>query len=271
MPDKPPFGILAASVTHNKVKSNCLHYLIISMHGVFITGTDTGIGKTIVAAGIARLLKKNKIDVTVMKPFATGASYYSKKYRSEDTAMLANAAEASELDEELNPSFFKIPASPLMAAQILKQDPPDTKSVLFALKELGKRHQFVVVEGIGGLMVPLTEQEYVADFIKATGLAVVIVTRPSLGTLNHTLLTVGMCRKYGLEILGIVINMMPSNPTRVEKNTPDTIKRLASVPILAILPEMKTASYDKVATLLEREKALDKIYHQHCYPNHGAS
>src|SRR5688572_25075313 len=92
--------------------------LIIFMRGIFVAGTDTGVGKTAVAAGIAWLLKSRRVDVGVMKPFATGSKRHSARYQSEDTAMLAAAAGAPESDEELNPFFFKIPASPLMAAQL---------------------------------------------------------------------------------------------------------------------------------------------------------
>ncbi|MEO9364332.1 MAG: dethiobiotin synthase [Nitrososphaera sp.] len=229
------------------------------MRGVFVTGTDTGVGKTVVAAGVAWLLRKKGIDVVAMKPFATGEKHYSKKFKSEDTAVLAKATGAVEPDEELNPVFFRVPASPLMAAQILKKNPPDVHGVLFPLKKLGIKYQFVVVEGIGGLMVPLTEREFVADFVRLADLPVVIVTHPRLGTLNHTLLTVRACREFGLDVRGIIVNMMPKKPSTVEKNAPHIMQRLAGVPVLAVLPEMKNHDCKEVGRLLGKTDVAEKI------------
>jgi dethiobiotin synthetase len=242
------------------VKFKPVLYLIISMRGVFVTGTDTGVGKTVVAAGLACLLRKKGIDIGVMKPFATGDKLYSKRFKSEDTSILAEAAGVSEDDEDLNPAFFKVPASPLMAAQILRKSPTDVQDALFPLKKLGIKHQFVVVEGIGGLMVPLTEREFVADFVRLADLPVLIVTHPRLGTLNHTLLTVRVCHEFGLNIIGIIVNMMPKRPSAVEKKTPYVIQRLAGVPVLAVLPEMKNRpDYKEIAKLLEKTELVEKI------------
>lgn len=229
------------------------------MRGIFVTGTDTGVGKTAVAAGIAYLLKKRGVNVGVMKPFATASKRHSAKYRSEDTAILASVADATESDPELNPSFFRVPAAPLMASQLTKEKPVDMQEVLFALKKLQITHDFVVVEGIGGLMVPLTEHEFVADFAKLAGLPMLIVSQPRLGTINHTLLTVRVCRDFGLDILGIAVNMMPKKPTAVEKKNPETIARLAGVPVLAVLPEMKKADHGEMASLIEKSLLAGKI------------
>lgn len=229
------------------------------MRGVFVTGTDTGVGKTQVAAGLAWLLKKRKIDVAVTKPFATGDKFHSKKWKSEDTAILAEAAGAAEPDDELNPVFFKVPASPLMAAQMLGKSPPDVHGALFPVKKLGIMHQFVIVEGIGGLMVPLTEREFVADFARLSALPVVIVAHPRLGTINHTLLTVRVCRDFGLDIMGIIVNRMPKKPSAVERRAPEMIQRLAGVPVLAVLPEMKKPDYKAIGMLLEKTDLVDRL------------
>ena len=229
------------------------------MRGVFVTGTGTGVGKTLVSASIAWALRKRNMDVVASKPFATGKKVYSSRYKSQDTAILAEAAGVTEPDEELNPFFFKVPTAPLLAAQILKKPTADVHGALFPLKKLGIKHGFVVVEGIGGLMVPLTESEFVADFARLAGLPVVIVTTPKLGTINHTLLTVRVCREFGLDIAGIIVNMMPKNPDAVEKNTPKLVQRLASVPVLATLPLMKKPNYKQAASALERQGAVDRI------------
>ncbi|HKU49182.1 MAG TPA: dethiobiotin synthase, partial [Nitrososphaera sp.] len=160
------------------------------MRGVFVTGTDTGIGKTVFSAGLAWVLRKRKIDVGVMKPFATGASAFSKKYRSEDVAMLAKAAGVKEIDSELNPSYYDVPASPLMASVLTGESPPVMQNIIKSLKGLSLRHDFLIVEGIGGIQVPLAKGVSVVDFVELTGLPVIIVSRAAVGTLNHTILTV---------------------------------------------------------------------------------
>lgn len=229
------------------------------MRGVFITGTGTGVGKTAVAAGLAWALRKRGIDVGVMKPFATAGRVFSKKYRSSDTAVLARAAGTFEPDHELNPFFYSIAASPLMASQARNEPPVDIAKTMLALEKLAGRHDFTIVEGIGGIMVPLTENEYVADFAKRIDLPVVIVSQPMLGTLNHTLLTVMACQKFGLDIKGIIINKMPKKPSIIEQKTPKVIEELSGVPVLGTLPFSKGANYAKIGRLLEKEMDLDRL------------
>lgn len=221
------------------------------MRGVFITGTSTGVGKTIVAAGLAAALRKRDVNVGVMKPFATASKRYSSKFRSEDTAILARAAGVNDSDEEINPAFYELPAAPLMAAKMTNSS-VNMQEVLYALKKLSIKHSFVVVEGIGGIMVPLTEKETVADFAKLAEMPIVIVTHPLLGTMNHTILTVNACRQYGMDIKGIIVNMMPKKPSKVEKATPETIERFTKIPVVATIPFSKSPSYRRTASLLEK-------------------
>lgn len=229
------------------------------MRGFFITGTGTGIGKTAVAAGLAWALRKRGLDVGVMKPFATADKEYSKEYRSRDTSLLAKAAGVNDGDSEINPFFYPLAASPLMASQILRKPPVNIQKALEALDNLASKHDFVVVEGIGGVMVPLTEKEYVLDFAKQTGLAILIVSQPMLGTLNHTLLTVMACRQFGLDISGIIINKMSKKPSIIEQRTPKVIERQSGIPVIGILPYMKGTNYRKMGKVLEKKVNLDKL------------
>ena len=231
----------------------------ISMRGVFVIGTDTGVGKTIFAAGLAWALRRKSVDVGVMKPFATASRSFSRSHKSADVAMLAKAAAAKENDSMLNPSFYEIPASPLMASQLSGQAPPVLEDALRSFEKLLALHAFVIVEGIGGIMVPLTERDYLVDFIKLTGLSVIIVSRPSLGTLNHTMLTVRACRSSGLAIAGVVINMMPKKPTRVEKNTPNMLAKLTGVPILGTIPRLSKPGYVSAGKVVEKRIDLDRL------------
>jgi dethiobiotin synthetase len=229
------------------------------MQGVFVTGTSTGVGKTVVAAGLAWALRKRGFGIGVMKPFATADRIFSKKYRSRDTALLAKAAGVTEPDPELNPYFYPMAASPIMASKILGKPPINIEEAVQALKNLASKHDFLIVEGIGGVMVPLTEDEHVADFAKQIGLPVVIVSQPMLGTLNYTLLTVMACRQFDLNIRGIIINKMPKKPSTIEQKTPKVIEKQSGVPVLGILPFLRDMNYAKMGKMLEMKVDLDKL------------
>jgi dethiobiotin synthetase len=229
------------------------------MRGVFVTGTDTGVGKTLFASGLAWALRRRGINVGVMKPFATGRHFFSKKYKSSDAGLLAKAAGVRDSDDELNPSFYDVAASPLVASVLSGREAPRIPDALHSLRTLAKRHAFMVVEGIGGIMVPLSEKFYVSDFVKLTGLPTIIVTRPSLGTLNHTILTVNGCRQSGLFIAGIVVNIMPARASTVERYAPETIARLTGIPILGIIPKFQRPSYVSVGRHIQKTIDLDQL------------
>jgi dethiobiotin synthetase len=227
----------------------------ISKKGIFISGTDTGVGKTYVACSLAYLLRSRGINVGVMKPFATGTNIYSQKFRSEDTANLAGAANVSDTDDEINPTFFPIAASPFMASVITKGK-VSLKNNLRAFRRLKEKHDFILVEGIGGIMVPLTSTHVLADFVKLTTLPVIIVTSVKLGSINHVLLTVAACEKYGLPISGIVINRMPSNPSEVQIMTPTFVEKLTDLPVIAIMPEQRTPKFESGSVYFENWSEL---------------
>ena len=148
--------------------------------GVFITGTDTEVGKTVVACGIVRLLRRWKKNVGVMKPFATGTQ--------DDARRLMAVAETKLPLTLVNPQFFKEPLAPAVAAA-LEEKPVDLDAVYKAFWDIAKQHEVLVVEGIGGVRVPLAESTYVIDLMAALRLPALVVARAGLGTLNHTLLT----------------------------------------------------------------------------------
>ncbi len=229
------------------------------MRGIFVTGTDTGIGKTAIAAGLAWAMRKKKINVGVMKPFATANRVYSKRYRSHDTALLATASAVTDDDYELNPFFYPIAASPLSATELNYGPSVDTKSVIQNLKNLGKKHQFMIVEGIGGIMVPLTESEFVVDFAKQANLPLIIVSTAKLGTLNHTLLTIMACKKRRLRIAGIILNKTSRKPDVVEQKTVSILERLTAVKVLVQVPFSKRANYPSIGRLLEEKLDIQML------------
>lgn len=228
------------------------------MRGIFVTGTNTGVGKTAIATGLAWVLRK-RMNVGVMKPFATANRPFSRKYKSRDTALLVKASGVKDPDSEVNPFFYSLAASPFVAAKVKDKPPPDIKKVLQTLHDLGKKHDFVIVEGIGGIMVPLTENESVADFAKRAGLPTVIVTTPVLGTLNHTLLTVMACKEFGIDIKGIIVNKMPKKPSIVEQKVPETIERLARIRVLGLVPFSRGADHMTIGRILEKAIDLDSL------------
>ena len=203
------------------------------LKSLFITGTDTDVGKTYITAGLGVVLRKMGIDVGVMKPFAAGAAQ-KKGYKSEDIEIISRAAMACDPENLVNPQFFPIPASPYTAWKTLKIK-PKINSVLTNFKKLSKLHSMLLVEGMGGIMTPILKDYFVADLIKDMKIPAVIVTRTRVGTVNHTIMTVSMCKKYNIPVKGIIINDFDSDGYKTKELARD-LKNLTGVPILGLIP-----------------------------------
>jgi dethiobiotin synthetase len=180
--------------------------------GFFITGTDTAVGKTMVTAALAALLRAARIDVGVMKPILTGCRRRHGRWILSDTRLLLRAASTDDPPTLVTPYRFSLPASPLAAAQAARR-PIDLHRIDAAYRALARRHDLMLVEGSGGLLVPLTTRSTTADLIDRLNLPVVIVARAGLGTINHTLLTVEAARRRRLTVVGIILNQ-PTPPRR---------------------------------------------------------
>jgi dethiobiotin synthetase len=229
------------------------------MAGIFITGTDTNVGKTMIAAAFSWLIRRKGIDVGVMKPFAAAEKVFSKRYKSIDTATLAKAARVRDADEEINPFFYQVPAAPIMAARIANQSKPSISAAVKAYNKLASKHEFMIVEGIGGIMVPLTREAYVADLARALKLPTIIVARATLGTLNHIILTIQICRCYGLNVQGIIVNGMPQRRGIAQKNLVLTIEELTDVQVLCVIPRIKNITYKTLGSFIEKRVNLSTI------------
>jgi len=210
------------------------------MRGLFITATDTGAGKTFVTAMIARALRAKGEVVRACKPVATGADWIDGHWLSEDTRILAEATGDEEYGQ-ITPWTFPAPAAPPVAAQLagvkLRLD-----ELVAAVRRRAAPGTTVLVEGIGGLLCPLTDDETVADLATEIGLPLLIVARRSLGTLNHTLLTLEVAQGRGLQVAGVVvcetnIVMGPAEETNVEE-----LRRRIGVPLLAVVSHRREGS-----------------------------
>ena len=204
------------------------------MKSYFITGTDTGVGKTHVTATLAACIKKLGINVGVMKPVATGIPQKSG-FKSSDVSLLCHASGVDDSEDTVNPIFMPIPSSPYDASKMLNIE--FKPEIIFEkFEKLKQKYEMLLVEGIGGIMTPLSKDFFVADMIKKMQLETIIVTRSTLGTLNHTMMTVNTCRDYEIPVKGIIINNYDERGSPAEKNSPLTIHEITKIPILGTIP-----------------------------------
>ena len=206
------------------------------IRSIFVTGTDTGVGKTVVAAGIAAALARRGIDVGVMKPVATGGRRRGRRLTSADAELLRKAAGVRDPLERVNPVCLEPPLAPSVASRLSRR-PVDLGLVRKAFATLASTHDCLVVEGIGGLMTPLRERTPVAVLARRLGLPVLIVTRPTLGTINHTVLTARAARSCGLAVLGLVVNYHARfRIGAAERTNPRVLAAEAGAPLLGVVP-----------------------------------
>jgi dethiobiotin synthetase len=200
------------------------------LRGVFVTGTDTEVGKSVVAACICAALAARGERVAAFKPVVTGLDDDAGEF-GRDHELLAAAANAGQAPDDVAPYRFGPPVSPHLAAQQAgaRIEPP-------VLLETARQHELVVCEGVGGLMVPITPGYLVRDLAVDLALPVVIAARPGLGTINHTLLTVEAARAGGLTVAAVVITPWPEDPTPMELSNRDTIARLGDVSVTGLAP-----------------------------------
>ncbi len=197
--------------------------------GLFVTGTGTEVGKTVVAAAIARTLAAEGRRVAVFKPAVTGLEEEGET----DHALLRRASGSSQSDEEIAPYRYDPPASPHLAAAQAGGE-IDPERLRQAARTAAEGADAIVCEGVGGLLVPLSPTYLVRDLAADLGYPLAIVAPPGLGTINHTLLTIESARAAGLEIAAVVLNPWPESPTEIERSNRETIARLGQVEVRAL-------------------------------------
>lgn len=195
------------------------------MRGLFVTATGTGVGKTIVAAGIARYLKEKGVNVGVMKPIASGGQ--------EDAEYLIHAAGVTDALEEVNPVYLAHPLAPYESARMEKRK-IDLRTVVKGYQTLSRRHTAMIVEGVGGVRVPLTNHQDVTHLIKMIGLPALVVATAALGTINHVLLTLEALKKEKIKTVGIALNFFDADDLACRSAREFFEEK--KIPVLAALP-----------------------------------
>lgn len=212
--------------------------------GIFITGTDTGVGKTIVAAGLVMALRQRGLNVGYMKPIETGCPLVDGEILAKDARFVREVTGIRDDIDLVCPYRLKAAAAPSIASR-LEDVHVELNYIVDQYFQLSLMHEIVVVEGVGGLMVPLNNNDLVTDMILALGLEAVVVARPTLGTINHTLLTVNVAKMIGIPVAGVIFNGFGKEAIGLpERTNPDEVEHFSQVPVLGILPWMKDLDYN---------------------------
>jgi dethiobiotin synthetase len=205
-----------------------------ALRGCFVTGTDTGVGKTVVAAAIVARLRRLGAEVRAIKPLITGLDDPADPDWPPDHVLLARAA-GSEPAEVIVAGYGP-PVSPHLAAQLAGESGPTLDQIAGGVRSLTRAGTVTVVEGVGGLLVPLGPDVSVRELAAALGLPLVIAARPGLGTINHTLLTLEAARSARLAVAGVVLTPWPGDPSVMERSNRETIERLGEVEVATLAP-----------------------------------
>ncbi|WP_129727001.1 dethiobiotin synthase [Ectobacillus funiculus] len=227
------------------------------MNGFFITATDTDVGKTIVAGGIAGVLRARGYDVGVYKPVQSG---HLVKHRDGDATRLKALSNVDDPVEEICPYAAVEPLAPVLALnrsgqQVTLQD------LRHHYERLAKKHDVMLVEGAGGLAVPYVEDGLVVDAAVMFGLPIIIVARPNLGTVNHTLLTISYAKGHGLQVAGVILSDYQKDIAGIaEQTNPSMIEQYSGVPVLGVIPHIENPrSREHVISIVEQSIEWSKL------------
>jgi len=229
------------------------------MAGVFITGTDTDVGKTIVTAGVLRALRRRGVDAASMKPVQTGAVLSDGLWVAPDLAFHHAAADFSPGAREIKrmaPYCYEPACSPHLAGRLAERY-PDPDRIVELAEALASDYDALLVEGAGGVCAPMTESETMLDLMKRLGYPVVLVARRGLGTINHTLLSVDAIRSAGLEFAGVVFNETENvAPDFIRRDNPDAVAAFGGVEVLGNIDYLAELENDPEAAWTRFEACL---------------
>jgi len=230
--------------------------------GIYIVGTDTEVGKTVVSAGLMHLMLAQKYRSSYFKPVASGAIVINGITEAIDAVFVRTASGFSEEPGNITPFVFKNAVAPHLAAR-LEQMPIDVWVIKDRFQYLKGCYEWIIAEGAGGLAVPLNDEGYMQyDLIRELGFSCLLVANAGLGTINHTLLSVHFARSIGLKIKGIIIN--GSTRSLLERDNAETITRLAGVPAVITIPALTGVDTEKcqignLKEVFEKSIVIDQI------------
>ena len=246
------------------------------LRGVFVTGTGTEVGKPLIAGAIARVLKKQGRSVEVFKPVASGCRREREGLISTDAEFLAACAESKRPLAEINPVRYAAGVAPNVAAERAKKE-VDLQGIFDAYASLQGACDCVIVEGVGGLLCPISDDFWAVHLAKMMNLPLVIVAAPALGTINHTLLTLQTARSAALDVAGVVINRYQIDPAAADAlakssepythgdsdlamyTNPTQIAERGSVKVLAVVPEDGESSVENATLGFDVEFAISQV------------
>jgi dethiobiotin synthetase len=231
----------------------------------FVTGTDTGVGKTLASTCLAAYFSRNKgLSVGVMKPFETGLPTDRTELFPCDAKSLKEASGTSDDLGVINPCTFELPLAP-EAAALQEGKEIDLESAERTYKGIEKSHDITIVEGAGGVLVPIKDNFFFQDLIKRWSLPVVVVARLGLGTINHTLLTCRSLQSEGIRVIGVILNDTDNSGDVAVKTNPRMLRKYLTVPILGVMPylegrEGQCPDPDLLARIAATRLDVDTIY-----------
>jgi dethiobiotin synthetase len=227
--------------------------------GFFITGTDTGVGKTLIAAAFIKTMQFLGKKVCGMKPVESGCGRQGEVLIPHDGMFLKQVSNADEPLTLITPCCSESPLAPMAAAEVDGRD-IDISGIGRAFSKLSGSYEVLVVEGIGGLMVPIVKDYYALDLAGELGLPLVVVARPGLGTINHVMLTVRCALNAGLTVAGIVINYgQPPGNSLAEQTNPKLLSQISPVPLIGIFPHLKSREEGEITKAALKNFDLELI------------
>jgi dethiobiotin synthetase len=229
------------------------------MKGFFITGTSTEVGKTVIAAALVRVLLGRGVDALGMKPVESGCETVDGVLVPADGTFLRAVSDTDESIDALTPFRYVSPLAPWAASKIEGQE-IEPRKLVGSIEDVAGRHEVMVVEGIGGLLVPITRDYWVRELARDLAMPVIVVASTLLGTLNHTLLTVEHAQSAGLDVAGVVLNgHARAEGTLAEKSNPEILRELLPVPVLGSMPYMESINLDALEQAMLQNLDMDSL------------
>ena len=216
----------------------------------FITGTDTEVGKTTIAAGLLNAASAMGLSTMAIKPIASGSEQTSEGLRNGDAMALWKECTVSLNYDDVNPICFESAIAPHIAASTIEKELTTTQVLNSIQNTLIKEANFTIIEGAGGWHIPLNQYEYLSDVVKALAIPVILVVGMRLGCVNHALLTKRVILQDGLSLVGWVANVIDPTMANLSENIQTLVTHL-NVPLLGVVPNTSNTSAVDISKYLD--------------------